>query len=222
MYPSDFMRDTRALSLAAKGGWIDVLCMLHSSSTRGTMTLPVVGWARIMGASVDQADAVVRELDGMRVADVVRLGNGDVTLSSRRMLREHITREQTRLRVERHRAKGACNGTSNASETAQKSETKKSETKNKTKDEVWVIPLLLSTDEFADAWRDFVQHRREIKKPITPTAGRGTLKRLEAMGVERAIAAIRHSIANQWQGIFEPDTGTSGSKQRDKTRAAFA
>lgn len=126
------MRDTRALSLAAKGGWVDVLCMLHGSSTRGTLTLPAVGWARIMGATVDQAEAVISELDVMKVADVKREGNGDVTISSRRMLRESITREQTRLRVQRHRRNAVCNGGGNADETDKKSETRsqKPETRN--------------------------------------------------------------------------------------------
>lgn len=121
-FPSDYQRDTRALSLAAKGGWMDVLCMLHGSSTRGTMTLPVVGWARIMGATVDQAEAVISELEIMRVAEVAREGNGDVTISSRRMLRDGITREQTRLRVERHRRNANSNAGGNANVTGQKTE----------------------------------------------------------------------------------------------------
>jgi len=133
-YPADYMRDTRALSLAAKGGWVDVMCMLHGSSTRGTMKLPLVGWARVMGSTVDQADDVVRELEIMGVCDVIRGGNGDVTISSRRMLRESITKEQTRLRVARHRSNADCNAGGNADVTdnksevrSQKLETKKSE-----------------------------------------------------------------------------------------------
>lgn len=121
-FPSDYMRDTRALSLAAKGGWVDVMCMLHGSSTRGTMTLPVVGWARVMGATVDQSAAVIDELDAMKVAEVIRTGNGDVTISSRRMLRDAITREQTRLRVRSYRRNTHCNGGSNGDVTGQKSE----------------------------------------------------------------------------------------------------
>lgn len=130
-YPSDYMRDTRALSLAAKGGWVDVMCMLHSSSIRGTMKLPAVGWARVMGASVDQAAAVIDELQLMCVCDVIREGNGDVTISSRRMLRESISKEQTRLRVANHRRNSACKGDGNADVTPNKSEVRsqKSETK---------------------------------------------------------------------------------------------
>ncbi len=129
-FPSDYMRDTRSLSCAAKGGWMDVLCMLHGSSTRGTMTLPIVGWARIMGASVDQAEAIIAELEGMHVPDITRYGNGDLTITCRRMLRESITREQTRLRVERHRRNTAGNAGCNGHVTDKKSETKKLETKN--------------------------------------------------------------------------------------------
>jgi uncharacterized protein YdaU (DUF1376 family) len=137
-YPADYQRDTRALSLAAKGGWVDVLCMLHGSSTRGSMTLPVVGWARVMGATVDQAEAIISELGSINVADVIRRENGDVTLESRRMKRETITREQTRLRVQRHRLKGAeseaepaRNGDCNADETDKKAETRRQKTEDR-------------------------------------------------------------------------------------------
>lgn len=70
-----------------------------------------------------------------------------------------------------------------------------------------VIPLLLSTDAFADAWRAWLQHRREIKKPIVPGSQteREQLKTLETWGEARAIAAIRYTIFKGWQGLREPD-----------------
>lgn len=72
---------------------------------------------------------------------------------------------------------------------------------------VTVIPLLLSTDEFAASWRDWLQHRKEIKHPIPPGSQteKGQLKQLEEWGVERAIAAIRFTIFKGWQGLKEPD-----------------
>jgi uncharacterized protein YdaU (DUF1376 family) len=127
-FPADYLRDTRALSLAAKGGWTDILCMLHGAQNRGTMTLPMIGWARVMGASVDQAEAVIAELGQMKTAEVERLGNGDVTVTCRRMLRERITREQTRLRVERHRRNARTSARCNGAETGQKTETRDQET----------------------------------------------------------------------------------------------
>lgn len=123
-FPSDYLRDTRALSCAAKGGWTDVLCHLHASPTRGKMTLPMIAWARAIGATVDETEAIIAELDSTKVAEVERNGNGSVTLSCRRMLRDSITREQTRLRVQKHRNTGRCNGNSNTEITGKKPETR--------------------------------------------------------------------------------------------------
>ncbi len=41
-------------------------------------------------------------------------------------------------------------------------------------------------------------------KPLTTEAVRPQLDTLAALGVTRAIAAIHDSIANDWQGIYEP------------------
>ena len=66
------------------------------------------------------------------------------------------------------------------------------------------IPLPFQSDEFRGAWNDWKQHRIEKRKPITPLSAKKSLSELSAMGEARAIAAINHSIANGWQGIFEP------------------
>lgn len=70
-----------------------------------------------------------------------------------------------------------------------------------------VIPLLLSTEEFAAAWADWLQHRREKKEPVKPGSQteKQQLKTLEAWGVQRAVAAIRHTIFKGWTGLREPD-----------------
>ena len=54
------------------------------------------------------------------------------------------------------------------------------------------------------AWDEWVAYRQEQKKPVSERSAKMSLKELEKMGVTRAIAAINHSIANGWQGIFEP------------------
>lgn len=79
---------------------------------------------------------------------------------------------------------------------------------------VWKKPFSISDDEFPEAlsspefiaiWRTWEQHRREIRKPLTPQAGVMALRELDGMGAIRAAAAIRHTIAKGWQGIREPD-----------------
>jgi uncharacterized protein YdaU (DUF1376 family) len=107
-YPTDHIRDTRALTLPAKGAWFEIICQLHSAEQRGRLSLTVEAWARLIGASAEETGKVIVELEELRIADISRdAGNGKVTITCRRMLRELITREQTRLRVQNYRARQA-------------------------------------------------------------------------------------------------------------------
>jgi uncharacterized protein YdaU (DUF1376 family) len=120
-YPGDWIQDTRVLSLAAKGAWIDILCALWRSQTRGSLTLPLMGWARLLGCTADQAAAVITALVDMQICEsnldesLSRgLLSGDrkekVRLESRRMLREENDRKNNALYQERHRSKGKSKG----------------------------------------------------------------------------------------------------------------
>jgi len=150
-YPSDYLVDTRVLSLAARGAWVDIICVLHKSSTRGTLTLPGRGWARIMGATEADFQSALSEIEEMKVGDVIRNGNGDVSVTCRRMMNESITREQTRLRVQNHRKKHgnkAGNESGNADVTGNKSEviSQKSEAEKQTAS-VSVTDASVTSDE---------------------------------------------------------------------------
>jgi len=60
-------------------------------------------------------------------------------------------------------------------------------------------------DGFAEVWGQWCSHRSEMKKKLTKTSVGQQLKKLKNMGEPRAIAALQHSMANGWVGIFEPD-----------------
>jgi len=64
-------------------------------------------------------------------------------------------------------------------------------------------PRPFSSDQFSKAWSDWQQHRKEKRKPLTPMTIANQFKSLEAMGEERAIRAIYHSITRGWEGIYE-------------------
>src|SRR6266851_4554542 len=124
-YPADWIRDTRCLSPAAKGAWIDLLSEMWWAQNRGTLTLPLVGYARVIGATVDQAVTLLGELIDMQICNAfteqgtplghlsemisqgvtedVTTCNGKVTLVSRRMEREEKERKSGALRVARFR-----------------------------------------------------------------------------------------------------------------------
>lgn len=67
------------------------------------------------------------------------------------------------------------------------------------------IVLPFDSPDFLMFWSNWEQHRIEIKKKLTPTTKRQQLAKLAEMGEARAIAALKHSLAGGWQGIFEPD-----------------
>ena len=65
-------------------------------------------------------------------------------------------------------------------------------------------PLPFQTESFAEAWKTWLQHRKEIKKPVTPQSAKMAFTELSQMTEPEAIAAIRFSIKKGWRGIF-PD-----------------
>ena len=77
------------------------------------------------------------------------------------------------------------------------------------------IPSELDSADFREAWERWEQHRKEIKKTLTPSTTAAQLRKLATWGVLRAVAAIEHSIEKGWQGIFEPSSnGAQNGKQR--------
>lgn len=101
-------------------------------------------------------------------------------------------------------------------EAAGKKEPKKDNTIEKRREEcsTSVEPLLnkcslFESKEFEEAWNSWTIHRKEIKKALTNEAIKKQLKKLEVLGVARSVAAINHSIANGYQGIFEEKSSIS-------------
>jgi len=69
------------------------------------------------------------------------------------------------------------------------------------------FPEELDTPEFRATWAEWIRHRIELKKPMKPTSAKTLLKTLAKAGERKAIESITHSMANGWQGVFEPSVG---------------
>jgi hypothetical protein len=67
------------------------------------------------------------------------------------------------------------------------------------------IPTDLDCPEFGDAWRQFVTHRRQIRRPVTEASASQLLSTLKAAGRNEAIKALQKTVANGWQGVFPKD-----------------
>ena len=108
-YPGDWLKDTRSLTPAAKGAWIDILCAMWDSPERGKSTMPISGYARMIGTNEAEAETLIAELVDMGICESVTQRNAFVTLTCRRMQRDEITRVSGRIRVGRYREKRGCN-----------------------------------------------------------------------------------------------------------------
>lgn len=82
----------------------------------------------------------------------------------------------------------------------------------------WEIPSDLDTPEFLSAWKDFQQHRKEIRKKMTPLAGKRMLKKLNKHSPGVAVLMLERSIENGWQGVF--DLNERGGSTRKPTTAS--
>jgi hypothetical protein len=75
------------------------------------------------------------------------------------------------------------------------------------------LPPELDSQEFQEAWTEWEAHRKHKRAKLTPETIRRQYKKLASMGMERAIAAIGHSIEKGWTGIYEPsDNGVPKKK----------
>ena len=64
-----------------------------------------------------------------------------------------------------------------------------------------------------DAWERWEQYRRAIRRPIKPASVLAAQRKLAGYGSEQA-AVVEHSIANGYQGLWEPKDGPRRGQQR--------
>ena len=115
LYTGDWLTDpsVTALSPAARGIWWDLLCVMHADGRRGVKCGNRAVLARLTRCTPDEFSAALIEWQSNNTADVSEDCNGLVTVTNRRMKREHDERESTANRVHNHRtgkAESACNG----------------------------------------------------------------------------------------------------------------
>jgi len=93
-----------------------------------------------------------------------------------------------------------------------------------------VMPVLPFTSQsFTETWDMWLQHRKELKKPVTPQSAKMAFTDLAKMSEQDAIAAIRYSIKKGWRGIFpDPNRPTVRStieifqpKKKNESRVIF-
>jgi hypothetical protein len=119
----------------------------------------------------------------------------------RQIASEEQRREKTLARVKRHRDKAKEEGEADAEGKTLTSVT------GALHDDFFPsnnLPKPLNTREMGDAWDNWQMHKKQRGETMGPLAVTKCLNKLKAMGPERAVAAIEHSIASNYAGVYEP------------------
>jgi hypothetical protein len=70
--------------------------------------------------------------------------------------------------------------------------------------------------DFQQAWTTWVAHRKQIRKPLTAEQTKAQLEEFSEWGIERSIAAIKHTVKKGWQGLREPDVEPNSGKSKQQ------
>jgi len=144
-YPGDWRRDTQVqmASMSTRGVWFEMLCCMFDAPERGKLMGSYTEIARLLGCPTGVLKRAVTEIKRYKIGDVTEC-NDSVTIINRRMYREQKVRNDTRLRVQRHREVKARNAQGNESETApisySYSDSYSDSNKEKNKDKVIIVP----------------------------------------------------------------------------------
>lgn len=239
-YPSDWFGNAklRRCSDAARGAWIDVLCILHDADEYGIVRWPLGDLARAAGVQPRLLKellekGVLKGTDGTfdgyefrprhsgKDGDPVQLIDkctGPVWFCSRFVRDEYIRKKRgqsTQFTSDNQPPKAKPKGgigtregdgpSSSTSSSTQDSRSQGEKKKSKKEGGEPPFPKALETDAFRAAWAEFTEYRREKKKPrFASRTIAAKFAEFEAWGEAKAIQAIRNTIANGWDGVFEP------------------
>jgi hypothetical protein len=75
---------------------------------------------------------------------------------------------------------------------------------NKKEDSVkGMVSLPFNGDAFKTAWNRYVEHRRQLKRPISKSQVLSLFEQFKKWGEDKSIKSIDKSVASGWVGVFE-------------------
>lgn len=83
------------------------------------------------------------------------------------------------------------------------------------------FPAGIDSPQFRAAWADWCAYRRERGQTLKSRTAKAQLAEMADWGQADAIAAIRRSIMQGWQGVFKPDANQRKPAQESEFANAF-
>lgn len=212
-YTSDFLTGVSDLTMEERGQYITLLCLQHQ---KGRLSKKMI---TIAAASV--SDDVLSKF---------KIDESGLYYNSRLELEAHKRAEHARKQSERAK-KGwekrkkekqsppvaTANATALPLENENENESRiKNKDVNKSLSKVSLSDFPFTSSNFLKAWKAWLEHKLEIKKPYKTERGeKMTLKKLarESGTEEIAIITIEHSIAREWEGLHKPKNNDTNRKK---------
>ena len=212
-FPGDWTRDMDDHPLEIEGAWIRICCRLWWSPQKGRLTLTPDRWATILRMDIEAANRTIDYLLNEKIASGKREYNGNITLWSRRMIKDEEGREFNKLRQKRFRTKERCNAnvtppSQDVSVSVSVSDTNIIKKINKRK----CLPDLPEGLK-KETWDAFVEVRKTMKAPLTRHASTlviSRLKKLSGNNGEIMELILQQSIVNGYRGVFPLKEGKQG------------
>ena len=108
-HPNDWSRDLEEHSLEIEGAWIRICCKLWWSETRGKLERNLDQWAKVLRVYPQDAERILNYINLYKIGDISVDPNGNITVISRRILKDEKERENNCLRQKRHYVKKNTN-----------------------------------------------------------------------------------------------------------------
>lgn len=208
-YPGDWQKDAalRRCSHGARGVWIDILCLMFDCEQRGVLATggtPITDeeLCFVIGGDFARTKAHIAELFDK---GVMKKNDAGAYFSARIMRDDEIRKVRAASGLKGGKRSGKTRRSKARSKIEANGEAKgKQIPENEYGYIDSSIPVSMRTDEFISTLREFIDHRKELKKPLKKTGLSKLVRQLEKVGAAHAVAALNASIANGWQGVF-PD-----------------
>ena len=105
---ADYLKDTRILSLEAKGAWMDILCHLANADEVGVSGHRIDIWARVLGCPKRVAKRILTELEDAKVGEIWT-ENEKVFIKNNRLCDDYLEYKERILNCSKGGKKSAKN-----------------------------------------------------------------------------------------------------------------
>jgi uncharacterized protein YdaU (DUF1376 family) len=102
-FPADYLLDTQLLTSSTRGVWMDIICHLWRAPTRGSLTLSVEQWSILLRVDEAELSRTFVELQRNGICNIVTGVDRNVTVLSRRLVKEENTRNGAAKRMRAYR-----------------------------------------------------------------------------------------------------------------------